>query len=77
MSTVCDRLSIKASHLDGYDSSVPQDGYIIFNSTMAGSLGMILNQSNPNIYNLDLFNAERHTTGSQPDSPELLSGCSA
>ena len=41
----------------------PQGGYIIFNATMSASLGMTLNTTSPNTYNLDLFNAERHTTG--------------
>ncbi len=40
-----------------------QGGYIIFNATMSASLGMTLNATSPNTYNLDLFNAERHTTG--------------
>jgi len=40
-----------------------QDGYVIFNSTVSASLGMTLNSSSPNTYALDLFNAERHTTG--------------
>ncbi len=45
-----------------------QDGYVIFNSTVAANLGMTLNSANPNTYNLDLFNAERHTTGNPPPS---------
>ena len=49
-----------------------QDGYIIFNATMSASLGMTLNASSPNTYNLDLFNAERHTTGSGSEPLEML-----
>ena len=36
---------------------------MIFSSTVSANLGMTLNSANPNTYNLDLFNAERHTSG--------------
>ena len=42
---------------------------------MSASLGMTLNTTSPNTYNLDLFNAERHTTGGHPNPSTCCSYC--